>query len=128
MEEEDSPAADLVAAVAARSSEATRRKMKLLKGLCVLLLCGFASAQTLTSPESARVDEVFAPYARTDSPGCALGVYRNGSMIYEHGYGMASLELSVPITPETVFDIGSTSKQFPVDGGALQHRRRSQVL
>src|SRR6185436_802748 len=31
---------------------------------------------------------------------------------YARGYGRASVELGLPITPQTVFDIGSTSKQF----------------
>jgi CubicO group peptidase (beta-lactamase class C family) len=77
-----------------------------------LLLCGFVSAQTLTSAEISKIDEVFSDYAKPDSPGCALGIYQNGSIAYSHGYGMASLELGVPISPQTVFDIGSTSKQF----------------
>lgn len=85
---------------------------KLLALCSVLLLCGFGSSQTLTAPEITKVDQVFADYAKPDSPGCSLAVYRNGAIAYEHGYGMASLELGVPITPQTVFDIGSTSKQF----------------
>jgi len=81
--------------------------------LCsLLLLCGFASAQTLTPLEIRQIDQVFADYAKPDSPGCSLAVYRNGAIAYAQGYGMASLELGVPITPQTVFDIGSTSKQF----------------
>jgi CubicO group peptidase (beta-lactamase class C family) len=79
---------------------------------CFLLLCSFVSGQSLPSSEIARIDEVFSDYAKSDSAGCSLGIYRDGSIAYEHGYGMASLELSVPITPQTVFDIGSTSKQF----------------
>jgi CubicO group peptidase (beta-lactamase class C family) len=59
-----------------------------------------------------RIDTVFAPFERPGSPGCALGVYRDGRMIYARGYGSAHLELDVPITPATVFDLGSTSKQF----------------
>jgi CubicO group peptidase (beta-lactamase class C family) len=39
-------------------------------------------------------------------------VVRNGALIYTKGYGTANLELNVPITPQTVFDIGSVSKQF----------------
>ncbi|MGH9750406.1 MAG: serine hydrolase domain-containing protein, partial [Candidatus Polarisedimenticolia bacterium] len=58
------------------------------------------------------VDAVFAPFDRTGSPGCALGVVRDGRLIQARGYGMANLEHGVPITPTTVFDIGSTSKQF----------------
>jgi len=86
--------------------------VRLLIVAFILLLCSFAAAQSLTPAEIAKVDEVFADYSKPNSAGCALGVYRNGSIAYEHGYGMASLELGVPITPETVFDIGSTSKQF----------------
>ncbi len=41
-----------------------------------------------------------------------MGVYRNGAIAYSKGYGFANLENEVPITPRTVFDIGSTSKQF----------------
>jgi CubicO group peptidase (beta-lactamase class C family) len=64
------------------------------------------------SDRRAQVDAIFAEYQRTDSPGCALGVFREGAIEYARGYGMANLELGVAITPSTVFDIGSTSKQF----------------
>jgi CubicO group peptidase (beta-lactamase class C family) len=60
----------------------------------------------------AQVDALFADYQRTDSPGCTVGVFHGGAIEYARGYGMANLELSVAITPSTVFDIGSTSKQF----------------
>jgi CubicO group peptidase (beta-lactamase class C family) len=60
----------------------------------------------------AQVDAVFAEYDRSDSPGCSLGVYRDGKIVYARGYGMANLELGVANSPQTVFDIGSTSKQF----------------
>lgn len=62
----------------------------------------------------AQVDAIFAEYQKTDSPGCALGVFHLGRIDYARGYGMANLELGVAITPSTVFDIGSTSKQFTV--------------
>jgi CubicO group peptidase (beta-lactamase class C family) len=39
-------------------------------------------------------------------------VYRDGKIAYERGYGMANLELGVANSPQSVFDIGSTSKQF----------------
>lgn len=59
-----------------------------------------------------RVDNVFRAFDRTDGPGCAVGVYRDGRILYARGYGMANLEQSIAITPRTVFDIGSISKQF----------------
>ena len=64
-----------------------------------------------TAFASAAVDSVFAEFG-SQTPGCALGVYRNGALAYEHAYGMASLEFGVPNSPSTIFDIGSTSKQF----------------
>lgn len=54
---------------------------------------------------------MFKEYGPT-TPGCAVGVYNKGKVLYAKGYGMADLNLGVPITPSTVFDIGSTSKQF----------------
>jgi len=59
-----------------------------------------------------KVDELFRDYDRSDTPGCALGVYRDGKIAYARGYGMANLELGVANSPQTVFDIGSTGKQF----------------
>src|SRR5437773_5378476 len=59
-----------------------------------------------------RVDQIFAAYDKPDSPGCALGVIRDGNFVYKKGYGAASLELGVALTPASVFYMGSVSKQF----------------
>src|SRR6478672_3317363 len=72
----------------------------------------FGAAQTPDTSARARVDRIFAAYDRTDSPGCAVGVYRDGRVTLARGYGMANLELNVALSPQSVFDIGSTSKQF----------------
>ncbi|HVF05653.1 MAG TPA: serine hydrolase domain-containing protein, partial [Frankiaceae bacterium] len=61
---------------------------------------------------TAQTDRIFAHFDRTDSPGCALGVFRDGHVAYARGYGMANLELGVALSPQSVLDIGSTSKQF----------------
>lgn len=73
-----------------------------------------AAAKTNGSQQKldAAVDEVFQDLTKAGSPGCALGVYRGGQIIYEKGYGLANIEENVPISPKSVFDIGSTSKQF----------------
>lgn len=65
-----------------------------------------------TESVAAEVDKLFAEWNRSDSPGCSLGVSRNGVPLYERGYGMASLELGVPITPASVLPAASISKQF----------------
>src|SRR3546814_13007822 len=47
-----------------------------------------------------------------NSPGAAVLVVSNGQVLLKKGYGMANLEHKVPVTPETVFDVASVSKQF----------------
>jgi CubicO group peptidase (beta-lactamase class C family) len=59
-----------------------------------------------------RVDRLFAPWNKPDSPGFAIAIVQNSKIVYKRGYGMANLEYDIPITPNSVFDIGSTSKQF----------------
>jgi CubicO group peptidase (beta-lactamase class C family) len=59
-----------------------------------------------------RVDAVMAGWAKPDSPGCAVGVLRDGTLAVAKGYGQADLERGVPIGPASVFDIASTSKKF----------------
>ncbi|HEU6450835.1 MAG TPA: serine hydrolase [Gemmatimonadaceae bacterium] len=78
-----------------------------------------SAPRTLGAVERARVDSVFSEYDRSDAPGCALGVFRDGRIAYARGYGMADLERGVRITPATLFDIGSTSKQFAAASIAL---------
>ena len=62
--------------------------------------------------EEARTDSIFSAFDRSDSPGCSVGVFRNGAVRYARGYGMANLELGVANSPHTVYDVGSVSKQF----------------
>src|SRR5215472_12413814 len=80
--------------------------------LVVLLVpCG-GTAQTLGPDMAKQVDKLFAKWDRADSPGCALGVYRGGQVVYKRGYGMEDLNEDVHITPGTVFHVASMSKQF----------------
>ena len=58
------------------------------------------------------VDRVFADVDRPDSPGAAVAIVRGAELVYQRGYGMANLEHGIPVTPQTVFDIASISKQF----------------
>jgi len=60
---------------------------------------------------ASKVDGVFAKW-HASTPGCAVGVAANGKPVLAKGYGMADLEHDVSITPETIFEAGSVSKQF----------------
>src|ERR1700685_767674 len=77
-----------------------------------VILASSAQGQTLSPEMAAKVDKVFEKWNRTDSPGCAVGVYKDGQIVYEHGYGMANLNDDVPVTQATVFHVASMSKQF----------------
>jgi CubicO group peptidase (beta-lactamase class C family) len=76
--------------------------------LCVLAVYG----QRLPASITDRLDSLFRKWDRTSSPGWAVGVVRNDSLIFARGYGMANLEYGVPISPETIFHMASVSKQF----------------
>jgi len=96
-------------------SSLSMRHFLFLTALVLLALPSTATAQyTIGARDdnAIRADSVFRRFDRTDSPGCALGVYQNGAIRYARGYGLASLEHSVPLSPRTVLDVGSISKQF----------------
>lgn len=59
-----------------------------------------------------KVDKLFTEWNKPDSPGAALAVIKDGSVIYKNGYGSANLEYNIPITPSTIFHVASVSKQF----------------
>ena len=58
------------------------------------------------------IDAIFQPLTPPGAPGCAVAVFQNDAIAFERGYGLADIERHVPITPETVFNVGSISKQF----------------
>ena len=45
-------------------------------------------------------------------PGLSLAVIKNGEVATMKGYGLANLEHDVPVTPDTVFELASLTKQF----------------
>ena len=49
---------------------------------------------------------------RLHIPCASLAIVRDGRVIKTQGYGFASLELKAPATTETVYEIGSNTKQF----------------
>ncbi len=59
-----------------------------------------------------KVDALFTQWDKDNSPGAALGIFKDGRIIYARGYGMANLEYDIPNSPQSVFRIGSLSKHF----------------
>ena len=77
----------------------------------IFFLVPFVSA---SSPDVVpqKIDKVFALYNNPHSPGCSVGVIRNGGLVFRKSYGEASLELGTPLSPDSVFYMASVSKQF----------------
>jgi CubicO group peptidase (beta-lactamase class C family) len=99
-----------------KSTRAVR--LAAVAALCVLTI-GRLTGAPAAAADNAAIDRVFSAWDRRDSPGCALAVFNDGKIVYERGYGMADLEHEIPIGPDTVFYVGSVSKQFTAFAAAL---------
>ena len=82
-----------------------------LRSLAVLVILGLPAAARADETTD-RVDRLFARWDGPDSPGGALGVVKDGRLVYEKAVGKADVEQDRSINSETVFHIASLSKQF----------------
>src|SRR5436190_3343498 len=69
-------------------------------------------AQSLRDSTITKMNKLFTEWDNRNSPGCAVAIVRNDSILFAKGYGMANLEYGIPIEPETIFHMASISKQF----------------
>ena len=75
-------------------------------------LVGPPAAQQSSHPAlEAKIDAIFARWT-PETPGCAVGVAKDGTPLVQKAYGAANLELDVPNRADTIFEAGSVSKQF----------------
>lgn len=84
----------------------------LLAALTVLVPLTQARAAGLDDPLAAKIDAVMSAVYKPGQPGAAIIVQKDGRTIIRKGYGMADLELGVPVAPDMVFRLGSITKQF----------------
>jgi CubicO group peptidase (beta-lactamase class C family) len=74
-----------------------------------------APASRQASPRNSlkiQADAILDSAYRPDGPGAAAIVTRDGKVVYAAGRGLADIEAHRPITPATVFELGSIAKQF----------------
>jgi CubicO group peptidase (beta-lactamase class C family) len=72
-----------------------------------------APNRDLTPEQMTAIDHyVDAEMRRERVPGIAVGIYSRGQILLAKGYGLANIELNVPVKAETVFQSGSVGKQF----------------
>lgn len=90
---------------------------------CVLLaltsVLAVPALAATSDTRAAQADKIFAQWNKPDSPGCVCGVMQKGKTLYVKGFGSADLEHNVPLAPDSVFYIASTSKQFTAASIAL---------
>jgi CubicO group peptidase (beta-lactamase class C family) len=72
----------------------------------------------------AGLSDDFAPLvrrlmARDQIPGVAVGVVEEGQLVYARGFGYRDVDQHLPMTPDTVFPLGSASKAFTATAIAL---------
>src|ERR1044072_9114900 len=61
--------------------------------------------------KTSEIDKIFRS-ATPATPGCAVAVSRHGKVVGNRAYGLADLERDVPLSPNSILDIGSVRKQF----------------
>jgi CubicO group peptidase (beta-lactamase class C family) len=84
--------------------------MNCKRQLALLVVLVLAAATRLCADD---IDEfVKAQLPVRHIPGAAIAVVKDGKLVKAEGYGMANLEFNIPVRTDTVFKIGSTSKQF----------------
>jgi CubicO group peptidase (beta-lactamase class C family) len=82
-------------------------------GAIVALMVVQSGCQASAVDQTDVVDNyVRAEMTKQRIPGLALLVSRGGQVIRAQGYGLANVELQVPVKPETIFQSGSVGKQF----------------
>ena len=87
--------------------------------LCVVPCGGVLAAPShdLTPEQRNAIDHyVDTEMRREHVPGIAVGIYNRGQILLAKGYGLANIELNVPVKAETVFQSGSVGKQFAAAG------------
>ena len=86
---------------------------KLIFLLSFALLFNITFAQQKTDSQLAtEFDKLLSEHFKTDEPGATVLVSRNGQIIYKKAFGMANLELNVPMQVDNVFWIASIGKEF----------------
>jgi CubicO group peptidase (beta-lactamase class C family) len=96
-----------------------RHSRLLLISILALGESWIVQGQPAVDATEAKVDGVFTRRIQSDGPGAVCAVMKNGQLLYAKGFGMADLEHNEPLSPDSVFYIASTSKQFTAAGIAM---------
>src|SRR5687768_15021363 len=93
--------------------------MKRLRHYVFLPVLALLLTATVAGAADKVDDIVSAELKRQGVPGASIAVVQDGKVVKAAGYGLANVELQVPATAETVYQIGSVSKQLIAAGITL---------
>lgn len=88
------------------------KKINPFNGILLLSLMVTLHLTALAQPNEAVIDKLISDVYKPGEPGAALLIAEKGKVVYRKAFGMADLELNVPMKPEMVFEIGSMTKQM----------------
>ncbi|MEO0571780.1 MAG: serine hydrolase [Bacteroidota bacterium] len=83
-----------------------------LKYILCLLSTVYFEYGLYAQNDVSQIDNTLSEKYIEGKPGATALVYRKGTVIFRKGFGLANMELNVPMQPENVFEIGSITKQF----------------
>ncbi len=83
-----------------------------MKPTTLLFFLLFLASQAFSQVLTAEFDKILQEQYKPDGPGAAVLVAKKGQIVYHKAFGMANLELDVPLKVDHVFRIGSVTKQF----------------
>nr|WP_297789078.1 serine hydrolase domain-containing protein [uncultured Allomuricauda sp.] len=87
--------------------------------LFIVLIHVFTSYGQTSQKQLQKIDSLFTSWNVPKHPGGAVLVSKDGKTIFSKSYGLANIEYNIPNTNNTLFNIGSISKQFTAMGIVL---------
>ncbi|GAB3702030.1 serine hydrolase domain-containing protein [Spirosoma flavus] len=94
-----------------------RQSLRLFALVYVLLLTHNVAAQSLKSVSVDSIGAIVQKHMNAKHiPGVSIAVVQKGNVVLAKGYGLANAELNVAATPQSVYAIGSVSKQLIASG------------
>jgi CubicO group peptidase (beta-lactamase class C family) len=72
----------------------------------------FISSSAIATDVNDSIDKIFSKIVQQNAPGCNVGIIKDGAFIVKAGYGLANMELGVPLDGNQVHRMASVSKQF----------------
>ena len=77
-----------------------------------LFLIGSLGLKSQIPDLATKIDSLIKSTVTNVTPGCVVGVVKDGNVLYKQTFGLANLDYRIPVTDSTLFNLASVSKQF----------------